>query len=107
MTTMDNAPTIREIIAFRMARKRQRSMAEKAHFHNTVTAVIGYVMRFLLHVGAFGCLTMAGFSWTITAGWVTAGLSGLMLSWLLFPEPKTENSEQNQGAQTGVRAPLR
>ena len=96
MVTMDNNPTIREVIAVRIAgRRKPRSMAAKAETRNRVTQIIAYVMNMLMQLAGFGCLTMAAFTWTITAGWIMAGVSFLVLSWLLTkPQPAPEDDEQ-------------
>jgi len=43
------------------------------------------LLRFAYHVMGFGCLTIAGFEFSITAGWVIAGLSFFGLSFLTTP----------------------
>lgn len=52
------------------------------------------LIRFAYHVMGFGCLTFAGFTISITAGWVIAGLSFFGLSFLTTPtkaQPDTDN----------------
>lgn len=95
---MDYNPTIRQFIAMRIAKGApRRTMAAKAQTRNTVARITAYTLNVLMQLAGFGCLTMAAFTWTITAGWIMAGLSFLVLSWLLTkPQSAPEDEAQNR-----------
>ena len=97
MTTMD-APTVAQfVIAKLMSRERARKEVKAStHTRTWVQAIV----RLLFHLGGFACLTFAGFTWTITAGFVVAGLSCFALSWLLTggtrPDPNPDSNRPHQ-----------
>lgn len=92
MATMDirENPTLSNFIALKLAARR----AKKSQQANTVTWM-QTIVRLLLHVGGFSLLTLAGFSWNITAGLIVAGISCFALSWL-----NSGTSTNNNGPTT-------
>lgn len=94
MTTMDRVPTIPEVIAMKLAYfLRKRTQAEQAHISKRVRTRFESTIRVMLHLAAFACLTLAGFSWNITAGLLAAFVSCLTLSWLMTSKPQIDNDE--------------
>lgn len=78
MTTMD-VPSVGQFAALRIAQfVANRRKAKEAH----ASAWFQTVTRLVLHLAGFGCLTYAGFIWHPVAGFVVAGLSCFLLSWV-------------------------
>lgn len=95
MTTMDATPTIRQFIAMRIAGgTRVRSRPKAAVSSGRLARVLALLTKLVMHIAGFGCLTMAAFTWTITAGWIMAGVSFLLLSWLLTPTQSAPDEDQ-------------
>lgn len=92
MTTLDVAsvPSFRQFIAFKLQATGARSKTRLS-----TLPISSLIMRLVLHLGGFGWLTFAGFTWNIMAGSVVAGISCFALSALLTTK---------QGETTG-RAP--
>jgi hypothetical protein len=78
MTTMD-VPTLGEFATLRMAKFFAKRQAREA---NHAGAWIQTVVRLVFHLAGFSCLTYAGFLWHPAAGFVVAGLSFFLLSWV-------------------------
>lgn len=60
--------------------------AEKREHAKSARTWVQTLIRLVLHLAGFGCLTIAGFYWTITAGYVVAGLSCFAMAWLSTPD---------------------
>lgn len=96
MTTLDDM-SIPTILAHKMIRRaeantRTKQMRAQVLSPNPrVRMVIRFqaLMKFILTVAGFGCLTFAGFAWSTPAGFVVAGISCLILSWLTTSQPPT------------------
>lgn len=74
-------PTIRQFILMKLARasaRRQTKQASLARGQQLMQSAI----RWILQLTGFGCLTVAGFSWTLMAGLITAAVSCFAISWL-------------------------
>lgn len=82
MTTMD-APMVSAFKAFR--RTRQLRQNEKAVSATHAQAVLGAIVRTVMHLAGFSCLTAAGFTLSMTAGLITAGVCFFAFSALLVP----------------------
>lgn len=100
MTTLDgNAPTFFQFLTWKAAQKskerRERTVAS-ATAGTWVTAIV----RLVLHLAGFGCLTFAGFTWNITAGFIVAGVSFFALSWLTTAGQRPEADDVNRPHQT-------
>lgn len=97
MTTMDT--TLTQFVLGKLAMRARTRKQDKASTR-TLTWVQTLV-RLMFHLGGFGCLTFAGFTWTITAGYVVAGLSCFAMSRLLTggAGPDTDNTN-NRPHQT-------
>src|SRR5688572_33134581 len=79
MTTMD-VPTVGQFLTLRMAKFfDKRGEAKRATHAGTW---IQTVTRLVMHLAGFSCLTYAGFLWHPVAGFVVAGFSCFVLSWL-------------------------
>jgi fatty acid desaturase len=90
VTTLDN-PSIAQFLVFKLGKaitQKQDKAKEASHARTWVQATI----RLMLHLAGLGCLTLAGFSWNMTAGLVIGGLSFFVLSWLT-----TTNTSQPSG----------
>jgi hypothetical protein len=82
MTTMD-APMVSAFKAFR--RTRQLRQNERATHATSTQAVLGVIVRTAMHLAGFSCLTAAGFTLSMTAGLITAGVSFFAFSALMVP----------------------
>ena len=78
MVALEN-PSIPQFLLYKLGKVLAKK-EDKASTH-THTWVQTF-SRLVLHLAGFGCLTIAGFSWTITAGWIAACISCFALSWL-------------------------
>lgn len=89
---MDSNPSLTQFFAWKIARlaDSKAKVRSRTHVHNWLQATI----RLMLHIAGFSCLTIAGFHWHVIAGYVVAGLSLFVLSWLLMPS--TEPSDHAQ-----------
>lgn len=86
--TTEAMPTVSQFIAMKLAsRARKRAIANEAS--NRVSALIKGIVRLVLHLAGFACLTFAGFTWNMAAGLVVAGISCFVLSWLNTGEDQT------------------
>lgn len=84
MTTVDRLPSVREFLALKVTRVMARKQeSTRTHTWVQVTA------KFILQVAGLSCLTLAGFSWHIIAGYVVAGLSFLALATWFNPTPQS------------------
>lgn len=83
MTTMDNYPSVMEYIIGKVATRRERKHASLAITRTWFQSIV----RLMLHVAGFGCLTVAGFSWNMMAGLIIAAVSFFVFSWLIAPTP--------------------
>lgn len=80
MTTMD-VPTFGQFVTLRLAKYfAKKEKANEATNH--ASAWFQTVIRLVLHIAGFGCLTYAGFIWHPVAGFVAAGISCFLLSWV-------------------------
>ena len=59
------------------------------------------IVRLVLHLAGFGLLTIAGFTWNILAGYVIAGLSCFLLSWLTASDNRSSTSQLSNGPGPG------
>lgn len=77
MTTLDN-PSIAQLIIYKIGRKvaARNEARARARTGTWVTDLV----RLMLHLAGFGCLTYAGFQWSTMAGFIVAGLSFFVLS---------------------------
>ena len=79
MTTMD-VPTVGQFLTLRMA----KFFANRGKGKEATHAPVWFqtVTRLVMHLAGFSCLTYAGFIWNPVAGFVVAGLSCFLMSWL-------------------------
>lgn len=80
MVAMDGNPSLLQFLAYKLGKAMDRSITKKA---TRTRSAMQTMVKLVLHIVGFSCLTLAGFSWSITAGWVVAGLSCLVLSPLI------------------------
>lgn len=82
MTTWDTTPTFGQFLLHKINKtmdKRARTRAASEHAHTLYQAI----MRLLLHIAGFGCLTIAGFAFNFIAGMIVMGISCFVMSTLL------------------------
>lgn len=87
MTTYTSElPTMRDILAAKLhsflISKRTKAVSN-ANGTTRVTTVLNAIIRVVLHLAGFSLLTMAGFTFSMLAGLITAGLSCFVLSTLM------------------------
>jgi hypothetical protein len=79
MVAMDGNPSLLQMIAWKVGKaataRRDRVATQPANW-------LRATVRLILHLAGFGCLTIAGFMWTMAIGMIVAGLSCFALSWL-------------------------
>lgn len=74
-------PSWRSVLAAKLARSAQ-ARSESATRRTESQSWLQSMVRLLLHLGGFACLTLAGFSFNFAIGMVIAGLSCFVFSWL-------------------------
>lgn len=74
-------PTLRQFILMKVARASARNKTKRASLARG-QLFMQSAIRWLLQLTGFGCLTIAGFSWTLMAGLITAAVSCFVISWL-------------------------
>jgi hypothetical protein len=99
MTTYANElPTTRDFLAAKLHSlliNRRANRVSKPMNTSRVTVVLNATIRVVLHLAGFGLLTMAGFTFSMLAGLITAGLSCFVLS-TLMTRNTTGESEVNR-----------
>ena len=88
-------PSWRSLMAAKLARSAQ-ARSENTAGRTETQSWAQPMVRLLLHLGGFVCLTLAGFSFNFTLGMVIAGLSCFVLSWLASTQ--SNNSMNSQTA---------
>jgi hypothetical protein len=98
VTTLDTNATIRNMLAFWLSNKlRVKTQAEKAASRTARTSTrFQAIVKFVLHIAGFACLTNAAFLWSSVAGWASAGLSLFVVSWLLNSSHRPNSTEQRR-----------
>jgi hypothetical protein len=84
MTTVDqplSATVMMRVAAALSARARKASVPKEK-----VTTFAQAFVKLVMHIAGFTCLTVAGFTWNITAGLIIAGVSCFAFSWLSAPD---------------------
>lgn len=84
MTTLDN-PSIAQFLVFRLGKAITKRQEAKSNVATRANTWVQSTMRLILHIAGLSSLTYAGFEWHSIAGFVTAGLSFFVLSWLTTP----------------------
>jgi hypothetical protein len=74
-----NNPTWRDLIAVKLA---NRSRTRRDAVATNARTWVQELVKLLMHVGGFACLTIAGFSFSFRAGMIVAGVSCFVFSWL-------------------------
>lgn len=86
MTTLDN-PTISQFLVFKLGKAITNRKEAKAKSNTYAGTWVIQLVRLVLHLSGFGCLTYAGFTVNMTAGLIVAGLSFFVLSNLSTSKP--------------------
>lgn len=87
MVTLPANPTLTQMIAFKLARKLDRTEQSKKATH--VRSWLVYTVRLTAQIVGLLCWTRAGFSVTPTAGWIAATIALFMFSWLVTSPPES------------------
>lgn len=96
MTTVDGNPSLVQFLHWKIGKVLSRRERIKAATKEGAQAGQWFIafVRVVLHMAGLSSLTIAGFSWSITAGWVAACLSCFVLSWLVAPTDQTGQSDR-------------
>jgi len=93
MTTMD-VPTFGQFVTLQMVKFfANKGKAREATHAGTW---IQTVTRLVMHLAGFACLTYSGFLWHPVAGFVVAGLSCFLLSWLTNGKQQSASHPANR-----------
>ena len=102
--TAEAMPTVSQFFVMKIAsklgsRKAAREASDPAH------AWIQSVARLVFHLAGFACLTYAGFLWHPIAGFVVAGFSLFLMSWVTTgrAQPASAKPSPNHSWATGDR----
>lgn len=98
MTTIDGTPTLSSfVLAWLNARARrtqaQREQAQHASYRVPVGGLL-VLVRLMLHVGAFSCLTYAAFLWDKIPGFIVLGIFLLVFSTLLTGQSRVDSGNR-------------
>lgn len=74
-------PTMRQFVLMKIARAGASRRAKGASLARG-QQLMQLAIRWILQLTGFGCLTVAGFSWNLMAGLITAAVSCFAVSWL-------------------------
>lgn len=86
MVAMETNPSLTQFLAWKLGKAMDRKATKEKRAHTFLQTTI----TLMLHIVGFSCLTIAGFTWSITAGWVIAGISCVVLARLvMLPTPPT------------------
>ena len=93
MVAMDPSanPTFLQFLAWKIGKALDRSATKQS---TRVTTIMQAIIKLMLHIVGFSCLTIAGFYWHVIAGLVVAGISCFILSWLLTTPTTAGNSNR-------------
>jgi hypothetical protein len=80
-----------------------RAARERTNTSNRARVWLLSFTKLVMHLAGFGCLTLAGFSWNMTAGLITAGMSFFVLSWLVTGNSSTSDQHDSQAPMAGLR----
>lgn len=90
VVTMDEAPSITSVIGMRVASLLVRHSQRKARIRPRTW--IQTLVRIVMHIAGFACLTISAWSINFTAGIAAAGISCFVLSWLNNGSSTTDDS---------------
>lgn len=66
----EGVPSVTRLMAYKIG-----MMLDRQGMANRVRSRMQGIVRLILHLAGFACLTIAGFTWNPVAGFVVAGLS--------------------------------
>lgn len=92
----EGVPSLRRFVAYKVGTLLDRKDKQS---RNRTRTRIQSIVRLVLHIAGFACLTIAGFSWDPAVGFVVAGLSCFALSLL----STTGESEPTMADDTPMR----
>lgn len=93
---VDQNPSVIQFLFWKLGKALSK---KKATAHARTRTQFQSIIRLMLQVGGFCLLTIAGFTWHIIAGYVIAGLSCFLLSWLTTSEPNSSQNSNGPGYQ--------
>jgi uncharacterized protein involved in cysteine biosynthesis len=80
MTTLDYATlSLPRYLAMRIASKE----GERTRRASIPRTWVQSMMKVVMTLAGFACLTIAGFTFNMIAGWIIAGASCMVLAWLI------------------------
>lgn len=89
MTTWDTTPSFMQFFLHKAGKALdRRARVRSASEH--VPALFQAIVRLLLHIVGFACLTIAGFAFSFIAGMVVAGICCFVMAWLSTNDRGTE-----------------
>ena len=94
MTTYEGVPSLGTFLAMKLTNRISRTRAKEREA--TPRTWVQTIVRLVLHLAGFSTLTMAGFTWNMTAGLIVAGLSCFVLSWLMSTSSENETAKTLQ-----------
>jgi hypothetical protein len=90
MVAMEGNPSFIQFVAWKIG----KALDTKANKVKREYSILQIIVKLMLHIVGFSCLTFAGFTWSITAGLVVAGISCFVLSVLMAPDSDRPNETQ-------------
>lgn len=91
MTVYEGVPSFTTFLGMKLA----NTIAKRKRATEVSTRAVGIaqsIVRVLLTVAGFSCLTYAGFTWNMTAGLIVAGISAFVLAWLMNTGAPSEDN---------------
>lgn len=82
MTTFESNPTLAQFLFWKVGKTLSKREAKQGTHATHALTVFQSIVRLVMHLGGLCFLTLAGFSVSMTAGLIVAGVSFFILSWL-------------------------
>jgi hypothetical protein len=80
----DGSPSFGQFVVYKLGKMLDRKAFTRSRVHARMQSIV----KLVLHLAGFACLTIAGFQVSTVAGFVVAGLSAFALSWLIAGQPE-------------------
>lgn len=94
MTSFDADPSFGQFLTYKLGKlatarrdSKQRNARAASMTGQAAASAFSSFLMVVLHLAGFGCLTYAGFTISITVGWVLAGISCFVLATLARRKP--------------------
>lgn len=99
--SVDSLPTTTQFIGLKLSSMLAKRRLPREHKAITRALTLESIVRFMLHVAGFACLTYAAFRFNVPAGYCVAGVSCFIMSRLMVPD--TEEAPDNHPTANYVR----